>query len=86
MVFRKLKRVRTHGYANHIPNFDKVFPELKHLYGEELGERFNKLGLDFYTENRTPVKLLVRITLPFGILVWIIMFLSLPIKFMIDGT
>lgn len=85
MIYRKLKRTWTHGYANHIPNFDKVFPELDHLGSEELCDRFIKLGLDFYTEKKTPISPWVRLTLPFALLTWLLMFVSLPINFIITG-
>ena len=50
MMYRKLKRVCSHGYSNYIPNFDKVFPELRNLTSEEMCDRFIQLDLKFYSE------------------------------------
>lgn len=85
MVYRKLKRVWSHGYGNYIPNFDKVFPELKNLSSEEMCDRWQTLNIEFYSEEITPVKRWVRLTLPFGLLTIAIMFIGLPVCFMISG-
>ena len=84
-MYRKLRRVWSNGYANYIPNFDKVFPELKRLTSEELCDRFIELGLEFYAEKQTPVPVWLRLTLPFAIITMLIMLIGLPITFIITG-
>lgn len=85
MKYRKLKRVWSNSYANYIPNFDKVFPELKHLDSEEMCDRFRKLNLDFFTEELKPVPIWLRLTMPFAILTMFLMIIGLPILFLITG-
>lgn len=86
MVYRKLRRTWSHNDANYIPNFYKVFPELRNVSSEEMRDRWVELGVDFYTEKKTPVKPLIRLTLPFGILLMALMLIGLPILFMITGS
>ena len=85
MLYRKLKRTWTHGYANHIPNFKKVFPELSKIDSEEMCDRFIDLNMEFYYEEKTPVNFWVRLTLPFGVITILLMFVGLPINFLITG-
>lgn len=84
-IYRKLKRTWSNGYINYMPEFIKTFPELKNVNSEEMADRFHKLGLDYFTEEKTPVKPLVRFTLPFAIVTIILMFIGLPINFFITG-
>lgn len=86
MLYRKLKNITVHGYASHIPNFTKVFPELKHLTSEELGNRWIELGVDLYSDKAKPVPKYIRLTLPFALILILIMFIGLPINFMITGN
>lgn len=85
MMYRKLKRVWSYNDMNYIPKFRETFPELNKVSSEEMCNRWVKLGVDFYTEKKTPVTFWRRITLPFAIVVLIIMFISLPISFLITG-
>lgn len=84
-MYRKLKRTWSNGYANYIPNFQKVFPELSKLDSEELCDRFQELNIEFYYEKLTPVKPLVRLTLPFAVLLIILMLIATPINFIFTG-
>ena len=84
-MYRKLKRTWSHNDLNYIPKFKKLFPELRLVDNEELADRFIELGLDFYTEVKTPVKFITRLTLPFGLLLMGLMFIGLPFVFMITG-
>ena len=86
MLYRKLKRTWSNGYSNHIPDFKKVFPELSKIDSEEMCDRFIELGIEFYTEERVKVNPLVRLTLPFGLLVMLIMFIGLPLNFIVTGN
>ena len=85
MIYRKLKRTWSQGYANHIPNFQKVFPELSQINSEELADRFIELGLEFYSEEKKPVPVWMRLTLPFALLLMIIMIIGTPIAFIFTG-
>jgi hypothetical protein len=84
-MYRKLKRVWSHNEMNYIPNFYEVFPELNKTSREELCDRWYKLGIDFYTEEKTSVPFWVRFTLPFAIILILLMWVGLPIVFLITG-
>ena len=86
MIYRKLKRTWSHGYANHIPKFMEVFPELKRLSSEDLCDRFRELKMDFYTDEKTTIKPWIKFTLPFALLAMSLMFICLPINFLITGN
>lgn len=84
-MYRKLKRTWVNNELTHMPKFRKVFPELSNINREELANRFIELGMDFYTEERTAISPLIRITLPFAIITMVVMFLLIPINFLITG-
>lgn len=84
-MYRKLKRTWSHNDLNYIPKLKKVFPELSKIDSEEMADRFIELGLDFYTEEKTPVPLWLRLTMPFALLIMILMFIAIPINFLIIG-
>lgn len=84
-MYRKLKRTWSNGYANSIPNFKKVFPELSKIDSEELCDRFIELDMDFYCEEKTPVSFWMRLTLPFAIVLFLLMLIITPITFLITG-
>ena len=84
-MYRKLKRTWSHNGLNYIPNLKKVFPELSKIDSEEMADRFIELGLDFYTEEKTPVPLWIRFTIPFALLVMLLMFVGMPINFLCTG-
>ena len=85
MVFRKLKRVWSQGDMNYIPKFRETFPELNKTSNEELCNRWKSLGIDFYTEEKTEVKGWIRLTLPFALILFVLMFIGLPFCFLIYG-
>lgn len=85
MIYRKLKRTWSHRDLNYIPNFRKVFPELSNIDSEELRNSFVELGLDFYTEQDSPVSIWNRLTLPIALILALLMFVSLPVVFMVTG-
>lgn len=84
-MYRKLERVRSHGYMNYIPKFRETFPELNKISSEEMSDRFRELGLDFFQEKKTPVKTWMRFTLPFAIILMVLMLIALPFVFIITG-
>lgn len=84
-MFRKLKRVWSHNDMNYIPKFRETFPELNKVSSEEMCDRWVELGIDFYTEGVTPVSIWVRLTLPFALIVFVLMFVGLPFCFILRG-
>jgi len=86
MIFRKLKRVWSNNDMNYIPNFREIFPELNKVSSEDMCDRWCDLGIDFYTEKQAKVPFWVRLTLPFAILLYILMLILMPIRFIIKGT
>lgn len=84
-MYRKLKRTWSYGYANYIPKFKEVFPELSKIDNEELCDRFIELKMDFYYEEKTPVNFWMRLTFPFALVTMVLMFLGLPVNFLITG-
>ena len=84
-MYRKLKRTWSHNDANYIPKFKEVFPELNKVSSEEMCDRWIELGFDFFTDEKTPVKTWIRFTLPFAIILMILMLLGMPFVFLITG-
>lgn len=85
MIYRKLKRTWSHGYADYMPKLKKAFPELERLSNEELANRFIELKMDFYYEEKLPVSFWVRLTLPFALLTYVLMIIGLPVVFLFTG-
>ena len=85
MVFKKLKRVWSHNDWTYIPKFSETFPELNKVSYEEMCERWKSLRINFYSEEKTEIRGWVRFTLPFALILFILMFISLPLLFMITG-
>lgn len=85
-MYRKLKRTWSHNDANYIPKFRETFPELNKVSSEDMCDRWIELGADFYTEEKTPVKPLMRLTLPFAITLMLLMFIGMPILFIVTGN
>jgi len=70
---------------DYIPKFRETFPELNRVSSEEMCDRWRSLGIDFYTEEKTDVKWWIRLTLPFAIILFILMLIGLPFVFIITG-
>ena len=85
-MYRKLKRVWSRGDMSYIPKFRETFPELNKVSSEEMCDRWSSLGIDFYSEKKTPVKPWLRFTLPFAIILMLLMLIGLPIVFLITGS
>lgn len=85
-MYRKLQRVWTHNDMNYIPNFREIFPELNKVSSEEMCDRWISMGIDFYTEKTVPVKMWLRFTLPFAIILMLLMLIGLPIVFLTTGN
>lgn len=85
MIYRKLKRTWVNGYETLPPKFMEVFPELSKIHSEDLADRLIDLKMDFYYEEKTPVKWWIRLTLPIALLLMGLMLVMLPINFLITG-
>ena len=87
-MYRKLKRTWTHGYTNttFAIKFKKEFPELSKLDSEELCERLIKLNMEFYYTEPTKVGILTRLSMPFALIMMLLMIVFLPINFIITGS
>ena len=85
-MFRELRRTWSHGYAHYIPRFKEVFPELGKIDNEDLADRFRELDLDFYHEKVVPVKFWVRFTMPFALILMVLMLVGMPLCFLITGS
>jgi len=84
-MYRKLKRTWSHNDANYIPKFREIFPELNKVPSEEMCDRWQELGVDFFTEKKTPVNVWMRLTLPFAIVLMLLMLIALPFAFIVTG-
>ena len=84
-MYRKLKRVWSYNSYSYIPKFRETFPELNRVSYEEMCDRWEKLGIDFYTETPTPIKPWIRLTLPFALTTLILMLAWTPFKFIFTG-
>lgn len=85
-MYRKLKRVWSNNHMRYIPKFRETFPELNKLSSEEMSDRWSNLDIEFYSEKLTPVKWWIRLTLPFAIILFVLMFIGLPFVFLITGN
>jgi hypothetical protein len=79
MIYNKLQRVWC------IPNFRETFPEFNSIDNEEVVNRFKRLGIVLYKVEDTPVNFLTRLSLPFALILIILMLVGLPINFFISG-
>lgn len=70
---------------NYIKGFRETFPELNHLTTEELCDRWIDLKIELFREIKTPVRPWIRFTLPFALIIMLLMFISLPFIFVIKG-
>ena len=61
MQYKKLKRTYKQGYLEYIPRLREVFPEFS---SAELAQRFKKLDLEFYHEEKKTTPFWKRLTLP----------------------
>lgn len=85
VMFTELKRVYSHGYMNYVPKFKETFPELKDISSEDLADRFRGLGIEFYTAERKPTPLLIRLTMPFAFTVFVVMIALSPLHYLATG-
>mgnify|MGYP001455934434 CR=1 FL=1 len=63
----------------------KRIPELKSVDVDYIESNLMGTGLEFYRISKKEVPLSIRLTLPFAIITFIVLFVTSPIKFMITG-
>lgn len=82
-MFLKLRKLD--WVASNIGNFKEAFPELNKMQNDEILDRLESLNIEFYTEKENSVNSLMRLTLPFALIVAAIMLFGLPVLFLITG-
>ena len=85
MLFKKLKRVWSFNEYVYIPKFKETFPELNSISYDEMCDTWKKLDIVFYTEKETEVPVWIRFTLPFALITILIMYIGIPVNFLITG-
>jgi hypothetical protein len=63
----------------------KTFPELKEMLIVEIEERLSELDFDFYQDEKVKASLLVRLTIPFALVLMVLLVAAMPINYMITG-
>lgn len=63
----------------------QAFPELKKMLIVEIEERLSELDFDFYQDEKLKTSLLVRLTIPFALVVMVVLIAVMPINYMITG-
>lgn len=64
----------------------KYLPQLKSSSVDDIVDDLRGSGLGVIKQSSVPKPFWIRLTLPFGILFFIVLIITLPIKFMITGT
>lgn len=85
MKIYKIERVWSFNTMTSIPGFREEFPELKGVSYEELCNRWANLGIELYTQKKKEVPFWTRLTLPFALITFVLMFISLPVVFILTG-
>lgn len=82
-VYRKKRKLSLDMFVFELK---KRIPELKDINSYHLEHHLKGSDLIFYKEDKTKVPFLIRITLPFALITWLLMFISLPFKFILTGN
>lgn len=81
-LFWRLKR---ENYYNTASELQKRIPELKKVDVEIITSHLRGSNLDFYKQEKKPIKLGIRLTLPFALIVMLILIILTPINYLITG-
>jgi hypothetical protein len=66
--------------------FKKEFQELKDIDSDVLEERLKNIGIYNYEEiDKFETNLFIRLSLPFALIVWILLFIFLPVNYILTG-
>ena len=79
---KRLKRVNEYFVACKLKN---IMPQLKNVDVEVIEDYLERTNCIFYEEKSKPTPKWLRFTLPFALILFILMFLFLPINFIITG-
>lgn len=66
----------------------RIFPELASKYeydAEELAKKLYKTELEFYSQEQTKTSFLMRLTLPFALIMMLLMIVYMPIQYIVKG-
>lgn len=81
--FWKIKR---QDYWNTAIELRKILPELNNAYTDDVVDNLRGSNLSFVMIESVKKSFWIRLSLPFGILTFLVLFITLPIKFMITGS
>lgn len=64
----------------------RVIPQLKNVDIDVLTDNLRSSDLECYNTTKTKVGLLLRLTMPFALLTGMLLFIFMPINFMLTGS
>lgn len=77
--------LRDKGYFDTAYELNKMFDEFNNTPVMDIEEKLRCSDMRFYEYKLEPVPVWMRFTLPFALVMWVLMFAFLPINFMING-
>lgn len=78
-------RLRRQDYWMAAIELKRAIPELKDSDTDRLASYIRSSKLNFYEQEKAPTSRWMRITLPFGLIAMLILFILMPINYMIVG-
>lgn len=81
-TFWRVKKKSTNFLAYELRN---AIPELERLTTEEVESYIRDLDVEFIYKEKVKAKPLIRLTLPFAFIVWLLMVMFLPVNYLIIG-
>jgi hypothetical protein len=82
----KFWKIKKQDYWNTAYELKKWIPKLKNEDIDDLVDNLRGSNLSFVLTESVDKPFWIRLSLPFGLIVWLILFITLPIKFMVTGT
>jgi len=79
-------KIKKQDYWNTAYELKKCIPKLKNEDTNDLVDDLRGSNLSFVMIESVKKPFWVRLSLPFGIIVFLLLFITLPIKFMITGS
>lgn len=80
-----VKREQKLDYSDAAFELKKNIPELYKVYSEDIANHIRGSGLRFYKEDKVKTTFLFRLTLIPAILLIIVLFVGLPINYLLTG-
>jgi hypothetical protein len=78
-------RLKKKDYFMMALELQKRMPELNYVNSDIIVDRLRGSGITFYEQESVPSPLWLRLTLPFGLIAMLVLFLLLPVNYMICG-